>query len=102
MQTARAPNRKKGRQGQEAGPEAKKFGDHVTADHMITRGHLNIGAGEEKTALVIRDKFTKWLTGLPLKNKTTEEAVRALQHFSGPQKVKKLVELLPRQLPRIA
>ena len=74
MQTARAPNRKKERK-EEAGPEAKKFGDRVTANHMITRGHLNIGAGEEKTALVIRDKFTKWLSLYAVRSASHRAAV---------------------------
>ena len=91
LQKARAPNRRKQRGGQEAGPEVKKFGDFITADHIITRGELSLGGDEQKTALIILDKFTKWLAAFPLKDKSTDEAVRAFQHFAGTQKVKKLV-----------
>jgi hypothetical protein len=91
MQKARAPNRKAQRGGQEAGPEVKKFGDFLTADHIITRNELSIGGGAEKTAIIIRDKHSKWFDGYPLKDKTTDETVRALQQFAGPQKVRKVV-----------
>ena len=46
------PSRRKGGSTQ---AEAKKFGHHLTADHLITSDDNEIGIDQSKVALVIRD-----------------------------------------------
>ena len=76
--------RKKG-EGED-GPEgpAMLFGDIPTADHISLLSEENYGLGGETTAIVIKDRATRWVDCYPLKDKTAEEAERALRDCVGP------------------
>ena len=64
--------------------KAEKFGDHLTADFLITRGEEEHGMDGEKSSLVIKDVATGFIAVYPSARRTIEEIVRSLQHFVGP------------------
>ena len=63
--------------------KAEKFGDHLTADFLITRGEEEHGMDGEKSSLVIKD-VAGFIAVYPSARRTIEEIVRSLQHFVGP------------------
>ena len=56
-----------------------KFGDLVTADHMITLADQDRGNHGESTAVVVLDRATGFIGVYPLGSKTAEDAIEALQ-----------------------
>ena len=65
-------------------PEPKKFADAVTADHKILNED-DESRKHDRVALIIMDRFTRWLQGYAANSKASEEVVRDLQRFLGPQ-----------------
>ena len=65
-------------------PEPKKFGDALTADHAIVNED-DRERDRDKVALVILDKFSRWLQSFPCPNKSAKETIKAFQQFLGPQ-----------------
>ena len=63
--------------GSEIAPPPEKFGDLVTADHLICLG-ANQGNNGEEFAVVIKDVACNWLSIYPTAGKTGEEAQAAL------------------------
>ena len=87
MQAKPTPDRSK-RPGGDPNPEAKVFGDCITADHSIAHAERDQGLEGEATLLVVKDAYTTWLGAYPLPNKSSEEAVAALKDFVGSDEVK--------------
>ena len=67
--------------------QAKKFGDLVTADHLIAQAIMDESILGDKTALVVLDRGTWWLDGFPLLDKNAEQANLAMIEFMGNQKM---------------
>jgi len=65
-----------------AEPLPTRFGQLITADHMVM-GPTDAGLRGERTALVVLDRGTGWLSCYPLPDKTSEAALAALQDFVG-------------------
>ena len=65
-------------------PEPKKFADAVTADHKILNED-DESRKQDRVALIVLDRFTKWLQGYAAKSKSHDEVMRDLQRFLGPQ-----------------
>ena len=66
------------------------FGDLVTADHIVLGKEEEISRHDDTCALVILDRFTRWLDCFPLPNRSAESTEDALNKFIGPkQKVKR-------------
>ena len=63
--------------------EAEKFGDHITADFIITRDEEEVGIDDERNALVVKDVATGFMYVYPNARRTTNAAVLALKHFVG-------------------
>ena len=63
--------------------EAKDFGDHITADHVVLyRDNENI-IEDSRLALVIKDVATTFMRAYPSALKSEEECCRALPHFTS-------------------
>ena len=60
---------------------AKKFGDHVTIDHVITRDLRDFGIEGEKVALVVKDVCTNFRYVYPSSTKDGEQVYENLLHF---------------------
>ena len=65
-------------------PEPKKFADAITADHKVLNED-DESRDRDRVALVILDRFTKWLQSYAAQTKEANEVVRAFQCFVGPQ-----------------
>ena len=63
--------------------EAKEFGDHVTADHIVIYREKDVALEDSRLALVIKDVATHFTYAYPSALKSTEECVSALQHFTS-------------------
>jgi hypothetical protein len=65
------------------GPRPEKFGDEITADHIVAESDISQGIGGHREALVILDRATRWIECYPLKTKGWEDAHRAFVDFLG-------------------
>ena len=65
-------------------PEPKEFADAITADHKILNED-DESRNADRVALVIMDRFTRWLQSYAANSKASDEVVRDLQRFLGPQ-----------------
>ena len=63
--------------------DAKAFGDHVTADHVISNNET-YGFKGEWNALVVKDVFTQFRYFYPSARQDADSCVRAFQHFAKP------------------
>ena len=63
--------------------EAEKFGDHITADFIITRDEEEVGIDDERSALVLKDVATGFMYVYPNARRTTNAAILAMKHFVG-------------------
>ena len=63
--------------------DAKAFGDHVTADHVISNDET-YGFKGEWNALVVKDVFTQFRYFYPSARQDADSCVRAFQHFTKP------------------
>ena len=61
--------------------EAKEFGDHITADHVVLRRDSKNVIEEARLALVIKDVATSFMYACPSALKSEEECHLALVHF---------------------
>ena len=57
--------------------------DLVTADHLVAKNGGMEGITGDFDALVIKDLYSKIKVLLPVRNKTAEQAIRALRYFFG-------------------
>ena len=57
--------------------------DFVTADHLVAQNGGMEGITGDFDALVVKDLYSKVKVLLPVRNKTAEQAVRALRYFFG-------------------
>ena len=65
-------------------PPPAAFGDMLTADHKVM-AQDEISKAGDKYALVIVDRFTKWLQAFPCKTKATPEAKSMFQILNSLQ-----------------
>lgn len=63
--------------------EAEKFGDHITADFIVTRDEEEVGIDDEKSALVVKGVATGFMYVYPHARRTTNAAILAIKHFVG-------------------
>ena len=60
---------------------SKKFGDHVTIDHIVTKDLRDFGIEGEKVALVVKDVFTNSRHVYPSATKAGEAVYESLLHY---------------------
>ena len=63
--------------------KAERFGDHITADFIVTRDEDELGIDDEKSALVVKDIATGFMYVYPNARRTTNAAILAIKHFVG-------------------
>ena len=66
----------------------KRFGDSVTADHMIAKNENSKGLNNACYAMVIGDNYTEWLEFAAQGQRNSLEAYAALNRFANNTKVK--------------
>jgi len=66
-------------------PEPKEFGQALTADHAIINED-DQSRSNDRAALVVLDKATRWMQAYPAPSKSAEQTKMALQRFMGPGK----------------
>ena len=52
--------------------EVTEFGHLVTGDFIVSYTTINRGVGGETEVLVLRDKFTGWTQGFPMKSRSVD------------------------------
>ena len=62
--------------------KAEKFGDHITADFIVTRDEDELGIDDEKSALVVKDIATGFMYVYPNARRTTNAAILAIKPLS--------------------
>ena len=67
--------------------EWSKFGDLVTADHMVLGANDIKGLHGEKNAVLVRDTFTRWMDFFPVYSKSANETVASFIEFQGRSKI---------------
>ena len=60
----------------------KKFGESITADHMI-QGNDEESIRGDKVTCVIMDRATRWIQAYPAKSKSAHDTQRAFAKFLG-------------------
>lgn len=65
-------------------PEPKEFADAITVDHKILNEE-NESRSNDRVALIVVDRATRWFQGYAAKTKEASEVIRDLQRFVGPQ-----------------
>ena len=79
---SRRPSRRQhGTHGSRAPP--LKFGDLVNADHVIAHSEDAMGLTGERDALVIVDRYSKYVDIFPLKSKDADDAYQAFVEYVG-------------------
>ena len=63
------------------GPKPEKFGDQITADHLVKIGESHSGSDEERVALVVTDRATGFLGVYPAQRKSGDETEKGFRHF---------------------
>ena len=63
--------------------KAEKFGDHITADFIVTRDEDELGNDEEKSVSVVKDIANGFIYVYPNARRTTNAAILAIKHFVG-------------------
>ena len=83
---AKVTNVRFNRRKREFMSEAKAFGDRVTADTILLKGTRDRGVHGESNAIVFFDLATGWIDCIPVKSRHTDETVKAITHFQGPER----------------
>ena len=66
-------------------PEATKFADSITPDHLILAKDEDLSRKQERVACVIFDIFSKWLEAYGALTNDAESTRKAIKRFLGPQ-----------------
>ena len=82
---AKVTNVRFNRKEREFMSEARAFGDRVTADTIVLKGTRDRGVHGETNAIVFLDLATGWIDCIPVKSRHTDETVRAITQFQGPE-----------------
>jgi len=92
-QAARMQNRQCRRQKHDENeePKTKKFGDHITADHIVSLAEEAESFEGHSYAVVMRDTHTDWVECYPTALKSADDAVEAMQNFVGPRDTVSLI-----------
>ena len=64
-----------------------KFGKRVTADTIVLRNLKDRGIGGETNAIVFYDLYSGWIDCIPVRSRVTEDTVRAINQFKGPNDI---------------
>ena len=65
-------------------PEPTQFAHSLTADHKILN-EADASRTGDRVALIVLDRFTRWLQGYAALTKSADECTKAFLRFLGPQ-----------------
>jgi len=65
-------------------PEPKAFADAITADHKIINAD-DASKDNDRAALIVQDRWSSWVQGFACPTKSSEDTVKAIKRFLGPQ-----------------
>ena len=65
-------------------PKPLKFADSITADHKIINEN-DSSRESDRVALIVLDRYSRWLQGYASKQKTASECEKFFKRFVGPQ-----------------
>ncbi len=85
----RAPHRRKHHKYWKGKPRPDKFGDQITADHIIAYSERSKGVTGHQAAVVFGDRATGWFDGFPIVGKSIHDTTFALLRFQGSDKIKR-------------
>ena len=71
-------------------PRAEKFGDLITADHIVF-SEGGESRNNHRYAVVVQDLATQWIQSYPCKTKTSQETQRSSQEFLEPHRKPKVI-----------
>ena len=83
----RFPHRRKHHRYWKGKPAPLKFGDQVTADHIVAYSENSMGVTGDQAAVVFGDRATGYFDGFPLKGKTTPDTSHALRCSAGSERI---------------
>ena len=66
--------------------KAVNFGDLVTADHVVAHSERSMGVTRDRNAVIIGDKATGYIEGIPVKTKGRQDTIHAMLQFAGARK----------------
>ena len=89
-QKAKMQHRHRRSKGGVLDADIKKFGDSITADHLIAQNDLSRGITGDRDALVIKDRAAGWIACYPVPDKGADEAYAKILNFLGTQKCRYL------------
>jgi hypothetical protein len=61
-----------------------KFGEQITADHLVAESEISQSFLGDKEAVVVYDRATRWKECYPVPTKSGDDAYISLNHFVGP------------------
>ena len=67
--------------------DPKRWGEIITADHLVSRGENWTGIRGFRNAVNIKDLWSKRIASVPVRNKGHEEARKAFKWFCGSRKI---------------
>ena len=65
------------------GPLPTRFGESLSADHLVSHSEKSQSLLGDKNAVVIFDRYSSWKGLYPVPSKSGNDAYAALQHFVG-------------------
>ena len=60
--------------------EAKKFGDHVTGDHLIAKSEPETGIDDDRVAMVAKDVLTDFRDAYPAGRRDANCTILSMKH----------------------
>ena len=73
--------------------DAKKFGDPVTGDHLISNGLQSNGIDGEAAGFLFRDRAIRFKQLYPAATKTAKECEKAFERVQGPMMSNRIIHL---------
>ena len=70
----------------------KEFGELVTSDSIFLLKRKQAESGINSTAHVIKDRGTGWTRAFPAANKSSQQMMQDMLHFTGGQKIQRRAE----------
>ena len=77
-------NQQKRPKGEPLTVESTKFGDHITADHLITRDVNEESIDGDRVAMILKDVATNFGWVYPSARSRAKDCVLAFRHFVAP------------------
>ena len=67
------------------GPPPTRFGEKLSADHLVSHAERSQSLRGDKHAVICYDRYTTWKGCYPVPTKSGDDSFESLQHFVGPR-----------------